>query len=397
MILWVLAAALAGAAFGALGFYALAFSLRKKSEAEMVQQKEELKAHFAELAQKALAASSDQLLKLAASRLETEQVRSKAELDERRQAVENAVGKLSERLKAYEDLIREFEKDRQQKYGSLEEQLRKAVSTTDRLGAATESLQSLLTNSRTRGQWGERMAEDILRAAGLQENVQYLKNKMQETVSTRPDYTFLLPDQHRFHMDVKFPLDNYMRMTNASGQEERDRYKAEFIRDAKARIREIQKREYINPDERTLDYVLLFIPNEQVYGFLQEASPGLLDEALAQKVVLCSPFTLYAVLSVIRQSYDNFHFAQATHEVVKLIGAFQQAYEKFKERFAKLGEQLGKAQDAYQEITDISYKRLEAAVAKIEKVRHGAGEELPPKKSPPPDVGGGLVRSLSSD
>ena len=78
------------------------------------------------------------------------------------------------------------------------------------------------------------------------------------------------------------------------------------------RIKEIQNREYINPAEGTLDFVLLFIPNEQVYSFVQRNSPGLMDEALKQKVVLCSPFTLYAMLSVIRQAFENFHYEKAT-------------------------------------------------------------------------------------
>ncbi|MBI3505925.1 MAG: DNA recombination protein RmuC [Proteobacteria bacterium] len=382
LALGIVLAVVCGLLAGAALVYGVAFAVKKKSDAELIQAKEELKGQFASVAQEALTQASDQFLKLASSRLETQQVKSKAELDENRQAVENAVAALGERLKAYEEHMKSFEKDREKKYGSLEEQLRKAVSTTERLQTTTDGLQSMLSNSRTRGQWGERMAEDILRAAGLQETVQYVKNRAQDTVSTRPDYTFFLPDDRKFHMDVKFPLDNYMRMVNAQGDEERARFRAEFLRDARARVKEIQKRDYINPDEKTLDYVLLFIPNEQVYSYLHEAAPGLLDEALAQKVVMCSPFTLYAVLAVIRQAYDNFHFSEATQEIVRLIGSFQQAYEKFKERFDKLGEQLGKTSELYQDIAVTSYKRLDQAIARIERVRKG--EEVVESALPPP-------------
>src|SRR5262249_21394153 len=161
----------------------------------------------------------------------------------------------------------------------------------------------------------------------------------------------------------------YLRFVNAAGEEERARAKSDFLKDVKARIKEIQKRDYINPAEQTLDYVLLFIPNEQVYGFIHESLPGLVDEALGQKVVLCSPFTLYAVLAVVRQSFDNFHFAQATQEVVKLVAAFAEAYDRFKGRFSKLGEELGKLEDLYHDIADKSFRQLDSAVAKIEKVR----------------------------
>lgn len=301
-------------------------------------------------------------------------MRQGADFDEKRQAVESAVIGLSDKLKTYEQLVRGFEKDREQKFGSLEAQIRSAVLTTERLQGTTESLQSLLSNSRTRGQWGERMAEDILRACGLQEGVQYHKNKAQDTVATRPDYTFFLPDGRKVHMDVKFPLDNYMRMVNAANDDDRARFKAEFLRDAKARIKETTKRDYISPDEMTSDYILLFIPNEQVYGFLQEADPKLMDDAMAQKVVLCSPFTLYPVLSVIRQAYDNFHFTRATQEVVQLVQSFRQIFEKFRERFDRLGEQLGKTQEIYDEVSQTSYKRLEQAVSKIDRISKGEGK-----------------------
>jgi DNA recombination protein RmuC len=365
--LLILAATAVGALVAGAAFYLVFFSSQKNEDARREQYKQELR----------------QLLELAEQKFETERVKQRSELDERRQGVESAVAQLTEQLKDYRGTMEKFEAERRQKYGSLEQSLKDAAENTTKLAATTEGLRALLDNSRARGQWGERMADDILRASGLQENVQYLKNRAQESSATRPDFTFLLPDDHRLHMDVKFPLDNYLRMSAAKTEDERARFKADFLKDVKNRIKEIQKRDYINPAEKTLDYVLLFIPNEQVYGFVQEALPGLIDESLAQKVVLCSPFTLYAVLSVVRQAFDNFFFAQRTQEVLKLITTFASAYERFRERFADLGEKLSKTTDLYHDISDKSFRQLESAVSKIEKVRKGQqGEELPAPDAP---------------
>ena len=104
------------------------------------------------------------------------------------------------------------------------------------------------------------------------------------TPSGRPDFIFLLPDDRVINMDAKFPLDNYLRMVNAASDLERANFEKEFFRNVRARIKEIRGREYINPAERTLDFVLLFIPNEQVYGFVQEKDPEIMDEALKDKV-----------------------------------------------------------------------------------------------------------------
>lgn len=367
--LTVLLAVISGAAVSSVIFYLVFFSSRKNDQANQIQMREDFR----------------QFIDLAAQRLETERVKQKSELDEKKVAVETAVDKLSERLKATEEMVRKFEADRATKYGSLEKGLKDATEQTAKLATSTEGLRALMDNSRARGQWGERMADDILRASGLQEGVQYRKNRALDTSTSRPDFTFILPEGKKLNMDVKFPLDNWLKMLHANGEEERAKLKKDFERDVKARIKELQGRGYVSVDEGTLDYVLLFIPNEQVYGFIQESFPGLVDDALAQKVVLCSPFTLYAVLGVVRQSFDNFHFAQATQEVLKLISNFSTTYETFKTRFTKLGEQVGKVHELYDEIEQTSFKRLDASVAKIDRVRKG--EEKPEAPKLPADLG----------
>lgn len=367
--LTILLAVVAGAAVSGVVFYLVFFSARKNEDAARIQLREDFR----------------QMLELAEQKFETERVRQKGELDEKKAAVENAVAGLSERLKSYETLVRQFEAERAVKYGSLEKGLKDAAEQTSKLASSTEGLRALLDNSRARGQWGERMADDILRASGLQEGVQYLKNRALDHSASRPDFTFLLPEGKKLNMDVKFPLDNWLRFSHAAADEERARFKKEFQGDVKARIKEIQKRDYVSPEEGTLDYVLLFIPNEQVYSFIQESFPGLVDEALSQKVVLCSPFTLYAVLGVVRQAFDHFHFTQATQEVLKLISQFAATYETFKGRFVQLGERLEKLRELYDDIEQTSFKRLDSSIAKIERVRKG--EEKPEAPRLPADLG----------
>jgi DNA recombination protein RmuC len=367
--LTLLLAVAVGAGSSAVVFYLVFFSARKNESADRAQLREDLR----------------QLLELAEQKFETERVRQTGELDARRVAVETSVGQLTERLKAYEELMRRFETDRATKYGSLEKGLQDAAAQTSRLAQSTEGLRSLLDNSRARGQWGERMADDILRASGLQEGVQYLKNRALDTSTSRPDFTFLLPEGKKLNMDVKFPLDNWLRFSHAASDDERVRFKKDFERDVKARVKEIQKRDYVSPEEGTLDYVLLFIPNEQVYAFIQEAFPGLVDEALRQKVVMCSPFTLYAVLGVVRQAFEQFHFSQATQEILTLISQFGAIYDTFKGRFEDLGKKLDKLREGYDEINSVSFKRLDASIQKIERVR--SGEDKPAAPKLPVDLG----------
>ncbi len=72
----------------------------------------------------------------------------------------------------------------------------------------------------------------------------------------------------------------------------------------------------------------MFIPNESVYAFIHEQDPELLDVALQQKAVLCSPSTLFAVLAVIRQAMDNFMVDQTSEQILRCLGAFTDQWDE---------------------------------------------------------------------
>ncbi len=308
------------------------------------------------------------------------QLQSAAELELRKQAVEHTVAGLKEELAKYQQMLREAQGDHARKFGNLENELKNASLATQKLAETTVKLNNILGNVKLRGQWGERMAEDIIQYAGLIEGVNYLKQNV-NTASTKPDFTFLLPQGHCINMDVKFPLDNYLQMVNAEPGLQRDNYEKEFIKNVKDRIKEIQNRDYINPSENTLDFVLLFIPNEQVFGLVQEKMPDVMDFALKQKVVLCSPFTLYAMLSVVRQAHEHFRFEKDVKKIIELIEGFSRDYELFKNRFADLGALINKVSGQYAEIADKSFKKLDGKIQRIEDHKKGHLEGAPAPKA----------------
>jgi len=314
--------------------------------------------------------AQEQLLQSARQQMELSQGEAASQLELRKQAIEHTVQGLKEELGKYQQMLRESQEGSSRKFGSLENELKNASVATAKLQETTVKLNNILGNVKLRGQWGERMAEDIIRYAGLIENVNYLKQSV-NTNATKPDFTFLLPQGHCINMDVKFPLDNYLQMVNAQVGVQRDSYEKEFIKNVKDRIKEIQNRDYINPSENTLDFVLLFIPNEQVFGLIQEKMPDVMDFALKQKVVMCSPFTLYAMLSVVRQAHEHFRFEKDIKKIIELIEGFTKDYELFKNRFADLGSLIDKLSVQYADISDKSFKKLDGKIQRIEEYKKG--------------------------
>src|SRR5438105_1027207 len=86
-----------------------------------------------------------------------------------------------------------------------------------------------------RPRWGERMAEDVLRLAGFVDGINYRKRHAISGSGGIPDYTFLLPQGLCVHMDVKFPLSNYLRYLEAGSEVEAERHRREFLKDVRSR------------------------------------------------------------------------------------------------------------------------------------------------------------------
>jgi DNA recombination protein RmuC len=300
------------------------------------------------------------------------------ELELRSQAFEQKAVAIDEQLKAMGgqlqrvgDLVTTMQRERAEQHGQLAAGLAEAIRTTTDLAGTTHALRQALASPKARGQWGERMADDVLRAAGLLEGVSYRK---QTAIAggTVPDVTFLLPQGRELHMDVKFPIDNYLRHLEASTDAERDRSRTQFIRDVRGRVKELAGRGYADP-ATTVGYLLLFIPNESVYAFIQEHDRGIIDVALEQRVVLCSPFTLFAVLGVIRQAVDTVQLERAGDEILDALARFSGQWTKLSDCVDKLGKQLGAVTNTFDELSGPRRRQLERRLDEIDAIRTQRG------------------------
>ena len=341
----------------------------KRNQRETEALVSQLKESFGSLSLEALTRNTGEFLKLANESLSKQATAGSQELHGKKILIDETLAAMKKELQQVQSLVNNFEKDRERKFGELTRQLQVTSEQTMKLHKTTSQLQSALAGASSRGQWGERMAEDVLRLAGFMEGVNYLKQKTLKEAATRPDFTFMLPKGLKLNMDVKFPLNNYLKFLEADSEADRQNHRHLFLMDVRQRIKEVTSRDYINPGDNTVDYVLVFIPNEQVYAYIHENDQKLLDEALRQKVILCSPVTLYAVLAVIRQAVDNFNLEKTAAQILSLLGAFNKQWSLFMQSFDKLGNRIEETQKEYQKLTTTRKNQLDKQIGKIEDLR----------------------------
>jgi DNA recombination protein RmuC len=344
---------------------------QKKADMDAVI--ENIKQSFGNLSLEALSRSTEEFLKLAKTRLESEREIGSKELDAKKGLIDQQLKQMTSKLEDVSRVMSELEKDRVKKFGELASQLTIANQQSAALMQTTNLLREALASTKARGQWGERMAEDVLRLAGFIEDVNYFKQKSIDEARSRPDFTFLLPRDLKLNMDVKFPLDNYIRFLETDTDTEKTRFRNDFLRDVKNRVKEVTSREYINPEQNTVDYVLLFIPNEQIYSFIHEQDSSILDEGIKNRVIFCSPITLFAVLAVIRQAVDNFALEKTSNEILSLLGSFKNQWNEFLKKMDLLGKRIADAQKEYEALTTTRRRQLERPLNKIDDLRTQRG------------------------
>jgi len=317
----------------------------------------------------AIRIATEQVTALAGERLSAQATLGAQQVASDRELVQRGLETVGTQMDQVRAAMTALEAARAAQQATLSEQIRSVAEQATALQGTTTSLRAALASPQSRGQWGERMAEDVLRAAGLIEGINYHKRKQSPGGTGIPDFAFPLPNGLRLNMDVKFPLSNYLRYLDAGSDIERQDALKSFTRDVRSRVREVTDREYIDPANGTVDCVLLLIPNEQVHAFIHANASALVDEAMAQRVILCSPIGLIGVLAVIRQAADSFAFQQAARGVLDLLAEFAKQWGKFQEGLRKLGERLDAASREFDALLGTRRRQIDRVLERIEDLR----------------------------
>ncbi len=336
--------------------------------------RKDIEQSFSALSLNALSKNSEEFLKLASVSLNSQSQAGTGELESKKKLIDQTLETMRTELLKVETSLKDFDSKRQESFGKVSEQLKNTAEKTKELETTTNKLQNALSNTKVRGQWGERMAEDVLTLAGFGEGINYLKQKTQGSLESRPDFTFLLPQGLRLNMDVKFPHNNYDRYVNEENDAVKETLKLQFLKDVRQRIKEVTTREYIDPQGKTLDYVLVFVPNEQIYCFINENDSTILDSAMRDKVIICSPLTLYAILAVIRQAVDSFNLSRSNSQMISLLGEFSKQWQEFKKSMDSVGKKIESAADEFQKLKSTRTNMLEKPLKGIEKLRSQQAE-----------------------
>ena len=230
------------------------------------------------------------------------------------------------------------------------------------------SLQSILTDKKTRGIFGEVNLKHILTSVFGEKNDNIYR--LQHTLSTGviADSVVFAPEPlGTIAIDSKFPLEHYQLMVDKSlTQDMRDNYEKMFKQDMKKHIDAISSK-YIIPGE-TADQAILFLPAEAIFAEVNAYHQDIINYAYKKRVWITSPTTLISTLTVIEMIIKNMErdkYTSIIHEELNKLGL---EFARYKERWDKLAKSIQTVNKDVENVTittDKITKKFEA-INKVE-------------------------------
>ncbi|MBQ4147457.1 MAG: DNA recombination protein RmuC [Prevotella sp.] len=270
---------------------------------------------------------------------------------------------LREVIKEMKDSMDDNKESFARSNSALGEQLRQMMTVTSSLGSEAEKLsKALQTGPKVQGDFGEMKLRDLLDkfgfSVGLEYDVQYVMRDAKGKVirnddtndSMRPDVVLHYPEEKDVIIDAKASLTAFIGYVNATTDEERSRYLEDHVKSVRKHINELADKQYYryNMDGRqTLDFVIMFIPNEAAMQAALYKDPDLWSYAFNKKVFVTSEQNLYAVLRMLEIAWIQRRQTENQEKVFGLANLMIDRVGDFIERFEDIGDKVDKLQKSY--------------------------------------------------
>jgi len=339
-----------------------------------------LKAVFGDLARESLEQNSENFLRLAGQKFAAEHEKAKAELGQREKAVETLVQPIKDALEKTHQQINEIEKTRQEAYGNLTAQLSAVHTGQETLRLETSKLVSSLRQPNVRGQWGELTLRRLAELAGMVDRCDFAEQVHVRTAAgdqnIRPDMVVHLPENGQLVVDVKTPLEAYLKAVGEEDETKRKTFLEAHARNMHEHVKVLASKSYFDQFEHSPEFVILFVPGDQFLSAALDVRPALLDEALRNKVLLVTPTSLVALLKVVAYGWMQFKLEKNAEEIRDLAIEMHKRLGTFTGHLDSVGKKLEQSVKSYNDAIGSLESRVMPNVRKIESLGAHSGKEL---------------------
>jgi len=306
---------------------------------------------------KALLEKSEERLKDAESKNES-QTKIATQMEEMRTTVERM------RVQAQDASEKRIQSETELK-GTINEMRLASSSLFDE----TRKIGNALSNSQTRGKFGEAQLELLLEQAGLREGIEYeaQRSTTDSDSSGIPDVTVKMPGGARLFIDSKFPFDRFLDAFATEVQDERDEFLLLHTKDLLKHIDALSKRGY-HKSQGSPDSVILFLPFETLLAEALRIDPQLLEKAFKVGVTIATPTSMMALLRAVGHIFSRNKLAESADDITKVAGTFLKNLTLLHTKIIAVGKAVNGVSKAYDDLIPTAQKTVLSPAIRINKL-----------------------------
>ena len=296
----------------------------------------------------------------------------KAQLEAERTKTESAI-KLNAELMAVKDSVtkltdqaNEANRIRTEAEAKLNTTILEMRRASESIFDETKKIAGALSNSQTRGKFGEAQLELLLQSAGLREGHEYTaqRSTTDSDSSGIPDITVTMPGGSVLFIDSKFPFERFLEAFGTDDQAERDEYLQQHTKDLLKHVDALAKRGY-HKSQGSPDFVVLFVPFETLLSEALRLDPLLLEKAFKVGVTIATPTSMMALLRTIGYIFTRNKLAENADEIQKVASTFLKNITLLHTKIVAVGKAISSTSKAYEDLVPTAEKTVLAPARRI--------------------------------
>lgn len=307
---------------------------------------------------------------------------------------------LHENIGKLQEAIDKTNRQTAQSTASLAEQLKQMADRTDKIDQTATRLTNVMRGgNQEQGSWGERILTDILQMAGLTEGVDYdvqviLRDENGKPLvnadtgsQMKPDVVLHYPNNEDVIVDSKMSISAYYQYVNTDDALQKKQAADLLVKNVKAHVTGLAKKnysDYVLPPRKTIDFVIMFLPNDGALQLALQTDKNLWSWAFEQSVFITGQQNLMGILRMIQMAWRQHQQTINQQKVFLLADELMKRVGEFYERFQKMGGQIDALQKAYDEVGKKATRGRQSILQKANQLKAlGAKED---SKHPLPEM-----------
>ncbi len=288
--------------------------------------------------------------------------------------IDDILKPLSEKIKDFEKKVEDtYDKESKQRF-SLKEEIKRLEELNRQVSNDTLNLtKALKGESKTQGNWGEVVLENILERSGLVKDREYFVQQSftdEKGKRLQPDVVITYPGTRNLVIDSKVSLTAYERYVSAENDSEKESALKEHITSIKNHVSELSQKNYQDIYElKSIDFVMMFLPVEPAYLLAIQKNPELWNYAYDKRILLISPTNLIAALKMVESMWRQEYQSKNVMEIARQSGDLYDKFVGLFDDLVDIGKKLNATKTSYDASMNKLYSGKGNLIKRVERIK----------------------------